>query len=34
LRTCRLFIEGGDYDQKEVDLLKAKLDKVCYLLRH
>jgi len=27
LRTCRLFQESGDYDQKEIDLLKAKLDK-------
>jgi hypothetical protein len=27
LRTCKLFVEGGDYDQKEIDLLKNKLDR-------
>jgi hypothetical protein len=27
LRTCKLFVEGGDYDQKEVDLLKLKLER-------
>ena len=27
LRTCKLFQEGGDYDQKEIDLLRLKLEK-------
>lgn len=27
LRTCRLFLEGGEYDQKELDLLRAKLER-------